>query len=98
MEDNVARITPYSITYHYTDADDKKTCYIRYFDSASAMCYWAARLYAFSDFDDTIKIDAIKSHGREIVYAGWQPGMLIEFIDKQTRESVWADEFPVWDH
>jgi hypothetical protein len=31
-------------------------------------------------------------------YLGWQPDMLFEFCDKETREIVYSANFPMWDH
>ena len=99
MSENKARVIPYSIVYHYyDDVLDTNTCYIRYFETEGEMYYWAARFYAFHDLDDSMEIDAMYNSGREFVYVGWQPDMLIEFVDKATRIPVYAAEFPELDH
>ena len=36
--------------------------------------------------------------GRLLEYLGWQPDMLFEFCDKETREIVYSANFPMWDH
>jgi len=36
--------------------------------------------------------------GREVKYMGWQPGMLYEFYDAETKEVIWSRRFPEWDH
>lgn len=99
MKENKARITPYNIVYHYHDDDlDTNTCYIHYFENENEMYRWAAKFFAFEDLDTGMEIDAIYNYGREIIYAGWQPDMLIEFIDKWSNTSVWAEYFPEWNH
>lgn len=64
----------------------------------SALCYGASQLYAWADCDDTYEIVEIMCGGRPLEYLGWQPDMLFEFCDKETREIVYSANFPQWDH
>lgn len=62
------------------------------------LCYEAAQHYAWRDCDDTYSIAEIVCGGRPLEYLGWQPDMLFEFCDKETREIVYSANFPQWDH
>ena len=64
----------------------------------SMLCYKAAQHYAWRDCDDTYSIVEIVCGGRPLEYLGWQPDMLFEFRDKETREIVYSANFPQWDH
>jgi hypothetical protein len=72
---------------------------MKYFEKGDvgALCHKAAQYYAWRDCDDTYRIDEIKCDGREIYYAGWQPGMLFEFVSEDGG-LVYSAEFPEWDH
>lgn len=63
-----------------------------------ALCSLAAKIYAFDDIDETYSIEHIVCDGRELRYVGWQPNMLFEFVDIETGEVVYSNEFPNWDH
>ena len=73
---------------------------MKYFNKGDvgAVCYYAARFYAFDDLDDTHRIEEIMCDGHELGYLGWQPGMLFEFKDYTTGAIVYSAEFPNWDH
>lgn len=73
---------------------------MKYFEKGDvgALCYYAARFYAFDDLDDTHRIEEIVCDGHKLGYLGWQPGMLFEFKDYATGEIVYSAEFPQWDH
>ena len=73
---------------------------MKYFDKGDvgAVCYYAAKFYAFDDLDDTYRIEEIMCDGHELGYLGWQPGMLFEFKDYTTGAIVYSAEFPQWDH
>ena len=73
---------------------------MKYFEKGDvgAVCYYAARFYAFDDLDDTHRIEEIMCDGHELGYLGWQPGMLFEFKDYTTGAIVYSAEFPQWDH
>ena len=72
----------------------------RFFEAGDIgdLCYTAAQHYAWRDCDDTYSIDEIICSGRSLEYLGWQPDMLFEFCDKETREIVYSANFPQWDH
>ena len=52
----------------------------------------------FSDCDDSTDIVMIVADGREVSYAGWQPCMHYVFVDKETKEIVYENWFPNWEH
>jgi hypothetical protein len=72
----------------------------RFFEAGDVgmLCYNAAQHYAWRDCDDTYSIVEIMCGGRPLEYLGWQPDMLFEFCDKETREIVYSANFPMWDH
>ena len=73
---------------------------MKYFDKGDvgAVCYYAAKFYAFDDLDDTYRIEEIMCDGHELCYVGWQPCMLFEFKDLFTGEIVYSAEHMQWDH
>ena len=73
---------------------------MKYFEKGDvgALCYKASQIYAWSDCDDTYRIEEIMCDGHELGYLGWQPGMLFEFKDYVTGEIVYSAEFMCWDH
>ena len=72
---------------------------MKYFEKGDvgALCYKASQFYAWSDCDDTYRIDEIKCDGVELYYRGWQPGMLFEFVS-ENGGIVYSAEFPQWNH
>lgn len=56
-----------------------------------------AKHIAFSDCGGYDVIEVVVD-GRRVEYSGWQPGMLIEFVDCETGEFVWDCCRPDWDH
>ena len=72
----------------------------RYFDKGDigALCYKAAQMYAWSDCDDTYAIEEIMCDGVKLEYVGWQPCMLFEFREVESRKIVYSAEHPEWDH
>lgn len=90
-----AKQTDYSITYKDDDGD----FYIAYFDTRDEMFREAAKFFAFDDLDTGMEIVEIWDDGTFCAYAGWKPGMVIEFVDARCWEDrVWIGEFPEWDH
>ena len=73
---------------------------MKYFEKGDvgALCYKASQFYAWSDCDDTYRIEKIMCDGHELGYLGWQPGMLFEFKDYITGEIVYSAEHMQWDH
>lgn len=52
----------------------------------------------FSDCDDTYEVIKIVYHGREVIYNGWQPGMVMSYNFAGTDDPAWEESFPQWDH
>ena len=73
---------------------------MKYFEKGDvgALCYNASQFYAWSDCDDTYRLDEIMCDGHELGYLGWQPGMLFEFKDLVTGEIVYSVCHENWDH
>lgn len=73
---------------------------MKYFDKGDigALCYKASQFYAWSDCDDTYRIDEIMCDGHELGYLGWQPCMLFEFKDYTTGEIVYSANHMQWNH
>ena len=55
-----------------------------------------SRRICFDDLDD-ITVQKIYLGGKEVIYAGWQPGMKYEYQDLDGN-TVWVGYFPEWDH
>lgn len=72
---------------------------MKYFEKGDvgALCYKASQYYAWSDCDDTYRVEEIVCDGEKIHYVGWQPGMLFEFRGGY-NEIVYSATFPEWDH
>jgi hypothetical protein len=85
----------------YIKLTDRETgeVVMKYFEKGDvgALCYKASQYYAWSDCDDTYRIDEIRCDGKKILYVGWQPGMLFEF-ENEDGDIVYSAEFPEWDH
>jgi hypothetical protein len=73
---------------------------MKYFEKGDvgALCYKASQIYAWSDCDDTYRIEEIMCDGHELGYLGWQPDMLFEFKDYTTGEIVYSAEVMCWEH
>jgi hypothetical protein len=55
-----------------------------------------SRRICFDDINDET-VQKIYLGGKEVVYAGWQPGMKYEYKDLDGN-TVWVGYFPEWDH
>ena len=73
---------------------------MKYFEKGDvgALCYKASQYYAWSDCDDTYRIDEIVCDGRKLEYVGWQQGMLFEYRDVESGEIVASAEHWEWNH
>jgi hypothetical protein len=63
----------------------------------SAFLRTVAERYAFSDCGDDRVLEVVLD-GCRIEYAGWQPGMLIDFREVTTGLIVFSERFPEWNH
>jgi hypothetical protein len=72
---------------------------MKYFEKGDvgALCYKASQYYAWSDCDDTYRIDEIMCDGVELYYRGWQPDMLFEFVS-ENGGIVYSANHMQWDH
>ena len=82
--------------YIYTD------CYGEYHTEAfgeiteDAFFTRVSKKICFDDLDDST-VHKIFYKGKEVEYAGWQPGMKFEYKDLDGN-SVWVGYFEHWDH
>ena len=66
-------------------------------EDADKVLYDVSYMICFADCCD-ISVNRIVIQGYEVEYAGWQPDMLFEYIDKETGESIWSRHFSRWNH
>ena len=67
-------------------------------DMDDAMMREVSKVICFSDCDDWLEILMVVYHGREVKYVGWQPGMVYEFVYKETGDVAWTGCFPNFEH
>lgn len=80
------------------DREDGKM-FFKTYENEHLMFQDAAKFYCFADYaGDEFDIIDILYHGVSVEYAGWQPGMVFEFVDCETKESVYRLCEPNWDH
>ena len=82
------------IDIKYDDGEEVR----KFFETPEAAFIQASKLYCFDDIDDSYEVLQVVVEGRKVEYFGWQPGMLFEFTDAETNETVWSCAFPNWDH
>ncbi len=58
--------------------------------------YKVSNRIAFDDCNDE-SVVKIYFRGKEVEYAGWQPGMKFEYTDLDGN-TIWVGDFPNWDH
>ncbi len=82
--------------YIYTDSEG--IAYSHAFSEISMDMFFhrVSKQIAFDDLDDTT-VQKIYYRGKEVEYAGWQPGMRFEYTDLDGK-TVWVGEYPEWDH
>lgn len=83
-------------TYLLNCGDYYERRYVQ-FDTPAEMFENAARCIAFDDLSDDV-FESCYVDGNEYLYAGWQPGMVYEFIDEETGKVVYSTCHPEWDH
>ena len=73
---------------------------MKYFEKGDvgALCYKASQFYAWSDCDDTYRIDEIMCDGHELCYVGWRPCMEFKFKDLTTGKVVYDVFHEQWNH
>lgn len=86
------RKAPFTVTWETEDSTERETYY-----GEDEAFFAAAELQAFSDCSDAHNIK-VHHNGSTYRYAGWQPGMLIEFVNEKLGTSRWYGRFPEWDH
>lgn len=69
-----------------------------YFSDRNKAFRYASKRICFSDADPYYLEEIyIKAKEERYTYAGWQPGMVYEWINSQGK-TEWIEEFPEWDH
>lgn len=68
------------------------------YDSIDEMFTAVSKIYCFADCDDTYRVCKIIAWGKEVKYAGWQPGMVYEYRCVENNELAWEGCFPHWEH
>ena len=73
---------------------------MKYFEKGDvgALCYKASQFYAWSDCDDTYRIEEIMCDGHELCYMGWRPCMEFKFKDLTTGKVVYDAFHEQWEH
>ena len=82
--------------YIYTDYEGIAHCETYGSIDMDQFFYKVSKRIAFDDLNmETVQ--KIYFRGKEVEYAGWQPGMRFEYttLDGTT---VWVGDFPEWDH
>ena len=82
----------------YIYADCERNIYSKHFGDADADFFFTnvSKKICFDDCDDDTVLK-IFYKGKEVEYAGWQPGMKYEYKDLDGN-TVWVGYFPEWDH
>lgn len=89
----------YSNCVVYRDKEDGEVIVKAYPDDrADDMMRDVSKVLCFSDCDDIVDVLHVVFHGREVVYAGWQPNMKYEYKFVATGDVAWCSWFPCWDH
>ena len=82
--------------YIYTDSDGD--AHSETFGQITADKFFTkvSKKICFDDLDDS-SVQKIYYKGKEVEYAGWQPGMKYEYKDLEGN-TVWVGYFEEWDH
>lgn len=88
------RLTP--SWYIYTDSEG--IAHSQTFSEISMDMFFhnVSKRIAFDDLTDET-VQKIYYRGKEVEYAGWQPGMRFEYTDLDGN-TIWIGEYPEWDH
>lgn len=83
--------------YIYTDSEGN--VYTQTFDGQTSVDFFFTKVSQRICFDDLTDetVQKIYYKGKEVEYAGWQPGMKYEYKDLDGN-TVWVGYFPEWDH
>ena len=96
---NVVRVTPYSIEYSLDcGKNGEMERFLRFFDTADQLFYFASKLYAFNDCYQ-VEVHEILALGVKCEYLGWMPDMQFRYAECGRRYNIIYDNFfPEWDH
>ncbi len=93
MVRNLKELHPGKWSVSYVDDEDAVRVECDGMDNAFTA---AARLQAFCDIYNVRRVE-VHHAGRTYRYAGWQPGMRYEYVNK-FGTTIWCGDFPKWDH
>ena len=85
------------MVYDYVEGSEEKVVRTFDYNGRNAMMNQVSKTICFSDCTDE-RITKIVYKGREVEYTGWEPGMVMNFKNKNTGEFVWGCCHPEWDH
>ena len=85
----------YYYTYNCPDVDEE--IYTSEYASLEALLIDVSRSICFSDCVKIHVLDIV-ADGRKLSFTGWRPDMEFAYRDSLTREIVWAECFPEWEH
>jgi hypothetical protein len=89
----------YKNAYILRDREDGEIIVKAYADEESdKMMRDVSKVICFSDCDDAFEVTKIVYMGREVEYAGWQPGMVMSYEYTVTGDEAWSGCFPQWEH
>ena len=86
----------HSASYEYCTAEGES--YVKTYELIDMDEFFCevSNIIAFGDCTN-YTLTSICFDGKEIEYAGWQPGMRFEYEDMDCN-TVWFGSFPEWDH
>jgi hypothetical protein len=82
--------------YIYTDCDGEAHSEVFGQITDDQFFTKVSKKICFDDLDDS-NVHKIFYKGKEVIYAGWQPGMKFEYKDLDGN-TVWVGYFEHWDH
>lgn len=89
----------YSNCYILRDIEDGEVVIKGYDnDKSEVMMRDVSKHICFADCDGTWEVIRIVYHGREVIYTGWQPGMVMSYDYAETGDEAWSGCFPEYDH
>ena len=106
LEELIERVCAYQAKATFDDftpswyiyADHEGNAYAKHFGNVDEDFFFTnvSKKICFDDCDDDTVVK-IFYKGKEVFYAGWQPGMKYEYKDLDGN-TVWVGYFEEWDH
>lgn len=99
LDQTAVLYSSYHNCYILKDTIDGETIIKAYDDDkADLMMRDVSKHICFSDCDGTFHVEKIVYHGVEVEYVGWRPGMVYEYVARQSGKTMWEAAYPEWDH